>query len=86
MFGLRGATWVFYSWFIAGVRGLNLSLHGLAGFEAGMLMEARWNVGDAKNLMLHADNTWSGPGGWLETINWAVHPRGGSHRRSPSRL
>lgn len=47
-FGPPGATWVFYSWFVAGVVGLNLSLYGLAGVEAGMLMEPAWQVGDAR--------------------------------------
>jgi hypothetical protein len=39
-FGPSGAKWVFYSWFVAGAIGLNLSLYGLAGAEAGMLMES----------------------------------------------
>jgi hypothetical protein len=86
MFGLRGATWVFYSWFVAGVLGLSLSLYGLAGVEASMLMEPTWNVGDATRLMLHADNTWSGPGGWLKMLKWNLGTRSGGHRRSPSRL
>jgi len=62
-FGPPGAKWVFYSWFVARVIGLSLSLYGLAGAEAGMLMEQTWRVQDAMRLMLHADNTWSGPGG-----------------------
>lgn len=47
VFGPPGATWVFYSWFIAGVVGLNLSLYGLAGVEAAMLMDPIWEVHDA---------------------------------------
>ncbi|KAF2625091.1 hypothetical protein BU25DRAFT_460571 [Macroventuria anomochaeta] len=42
-FGSPGATWVFYSWFAAGVVGLNFNLYGLAGVEAAMLMEPAWN-------------------------------------------
>jgi hypothetical protein len=86
IFGKRGATWIFYSWFVAGVLGLTLSLYGLTGVEASMLMEPTWNVGDATRLMLHADNTWSGPGGWLKTIKWTVGSRSGGRRRSPSWL
>jgi hypothetical protein len=86
LFGRRGATWIYYSWFIAGVIGLSLSLYGLSGVEAGMLMEPAWNVGDATRLMLHADKTWGGPGGWLRTIKWALDTRGGNRRRSPSWL
>ncbi|KAF2824405.1 hypothetical protein CC86DRAFT_371750 [Ophiobolus disseminans] len=84
-FGKQGATWIFYSWFVAGVLGLSLSLYGLAGVEASMLME--WSVGDATRLMLHADTTWSGPGGWLKTIKWAMSSRSGVRcRRSPAFL
>ncbi|KAI4650953.1 hypothetical protein J4E93_003310 [Alternaria ventricosa] len=74
-FGPQGAKWVFYSWFVAGVIGLSLSLYGLAGAEAGMLMERNWRVQDAMRLMLHADNTWSGPGGWMKAFKWAVQMR-----------
>ncbi|KAF1357278.1 hypothetical protein EJ07DRAFT_167746 [Lizonia empirigonia] len=49
-FGPPGAKWVFYSWFIAGIIGLSLSLYGLAGAEAGMLMERTWKVDDATPL------------------------------------
>lgn len=48
-----------------------------------MLMEPMWNVGDATRLMLHAGNTWSGPGGWLKTMKWAILPRKGQPRRLP---
>lgn len=85
-FGKRGAIWSFYSWFVAGVLDLSLSLYGLTGVDASMLMEPTWNVGDATRLMLHADNTWSGPGGWLRTIKWAIGSRSGGRCRSPSWL
>jgi hypothetical protein len=86
-FGPPGATWVFYSWFVAGVVGLNLSLYGLAGVEAAMLMEPAWNVGDAMRLMMHADRTWSGPGGWLKMLNWIAQTRrAGAQPKFPGRL
>lgn len=86
-FGPPGAIYVFYSWFIAGVVGLNLSLYGLAGVEAAMLMEPAWNVGDAMRLMMHADRTWSGPGGWLKMLNWiAEKPTFGAQRKFPGHL
>jgi hypothetical protein len=69
-FGPIGAKWIFYSWFVVGVIGLNLSLYGLEGVEAAMLMEPGWSVGDGMKLMMHADKTWSGPGGWMKTIKW----------------
>ncbi|KAI4678489.1 uncharacterized protein J4E84_008745 [Alternaria hordeiaustralica] len=87
-FGPPGAKWVFYSWFVAGVIGLSLSLYGLAGAEAGMLMERTWRVEDAMRLMLHADNTWSGPGGWMKAIKWVVQIRRkrNQHSKLPSPL
>ncbi|KAF3049529.1 hypothetical protein E8E11_009958 [Didymella keratinophila] len=86
-FGPPGATWVFYSWFVAGVIGLNLSMYGLAGIEAAMLMEPRWNVGDAMRLMMHADSTWSGPGGWMKTMKWIFQTRkAGVRQRHPGKL
>jgi hypothetical protein len=87
-FGPPGAKWVFYSWFVAGVIGLSLSLYGLAGAEAGMLMERTWRVEDAMRLMLHADNTWSGPGGWAKALKWCVQVRRvrNQHSKLPSRL
>jgi hypothetical protein len=86
-FGPPGATWVFYSWFVAGVIGLNLSMYGLAGVEVAMLMEPRWNVGNAMRLMMHADSTWSGPGGWMKTLKWIVEThRAGAWQRHPGKL
>jgi hypothetical protein len=87
-FRQQGTTWIFYSWFVEGVLGLAFSLYGLAGVEACMLMEPTWNVGNATKLMLHADKTWSGPGGWLKTFKWALGSRmdGRRYRRLPSGL
>lgn len=86
-FGPPGATWVFYSWFVAGVIGLNLSMYGLAGVEAAMLMEPRWSVGDAMRLMMHADSTWSGPGGWMKTMKWVFQTKKGvGQQRYPGKL
>lgn len=87
-FGPPGAKWIFYCWFVAGVIGLNLSLYGLAGAEAGMLMEPMWKVTDAMRLMLHADQTWSGPGGWFKAIRWTAQMRKNKNEQSrfPGRL
>jgi len=86
LYGPRGAKWVFYSWFVIGVIGLALGVYSLSGVEAGMLMEPAWNVGDASRLMLHADKTWSGPGGWLKAIKWSGYTGNGSQRKSPPGL
>ncbi|KAF2726969.1 hypothetical protein EJ04DRAFT_570794 [Polyplosphaeria fusca] len=86
-FGPPGATWVFYSWFVAGVVGLNLSLYGIAGVEAAMLMEPAWGAGDAMRLMMHADSSWSGPAGWLRTARRLVRLKRASGRsKMPGKL
>jgi hypothetical protein len=86
-FGPPGAKWVFYSWFLVGVIGLNLSLYGMEGVEAGMLMEPAWRLRDGMRLMMHADKSWSGPGGWMKMIkwNWKIVRKGGRFQ-PPARL
>ncbi|KAK5559818.1 hypothetical protein LTR46_001567 [Exophiala xenobiotica] len=45
--------------------GIGLSKYGLAGVEAGMLMDKRWAAKNAMQLMSHCEKTWSGPSGWF---------------------
>ena len=74
--GPPGASLIFYAWFIIGVLGLNLSLYGLKGVEAGMLMGMTPDARVPKTLMAydkHASGTWSGPDGWIKTVNRLVH-------------
>jgi hypothetical protein len=70
--GPPGASLVFYAWFIIGVLGLNLSLYGMKGVEAGMLMGMTPDARVPKTLMAYdkyASGTWSGPDGWIKTVN-----------------
>jgi hypothetical protein len=53
--GPRGGRWVYYSWFILSAVGINLSKYGLAGVEAGMLMDRRWMAQNAMQLTMHCD-------------------------------
>lgn len=53
--GVRGGRWVYYSWFILSAVGINLSKYGLAGVEAGMLMNRRWAARNAMQLIMHCD-------------------------------
>ncbi|KKZ68108.1 hypothetical protein EMCG_06218 [[Emmonsia] crescens] len=92
--GPGGANFAFWSWFLIGVFGLNLSKYGLIGTEAGMLMHNRpLGPKDALQLMMHADRTWSGPSGWLKILRksmflWKKNGMSGQHARdhAPSRL
>jgi hypothetical protein len=65
---VRDETWIFYSWFLAGVFGLNLSKYGLVGIEAAMLQERLWQADNAMTLMMHSGSTWSGPSGWYNSL------------------
>jgi len=84
--GPPGALYVNYSWFLAGVVGINLSMYGLAGVEAALLMHPAWAPRDALALIMHTDATWSGPGGWLLTLKRIVALPSDRHSRWPSRL
>jgi len=63
--GLPGVLTMFYLWFVISTIGLNISVHGLAGVEASMLMEPHCGASDAMQFLMHSDRTWSSPGGWL---------------------
>ncbi|KAK2797548.1 hypothetical protein FQN50_009143 [Emmonsiellopsis sp. PD_5] len=63
-YGLTDENWIYYSWFIVGVFGLNASKYGLVGAEASMLHSRTWQVKSAMQLLFHSGSTWSGPGGW----------------------
>lgn len=66
--GPPGASLVFYAWFIIGVFGLSLGEYGLAGSEGGMMMAPSGRTRHAGHVLLHADKTWTGLGGWSRAI------------------
>ena len=68
----RDGTWVYYSWFVVGVFGLNISRYGLVGVEAAMLQVSFWAPKSAMRLLMHSGSTWAGPGGWMKCIQRAV--------------
>jgi hypothetical protein len=68
-YGHRNARWVYYSWFVVGVFGLNISKYGLAGVEASMLHERPWQVHDGMVLLMHSGQSWAGFSGWAKCLN-----------------
>ncbi|KAK2734020.1 hypothetical protein FQN57_001889 [Myotisia sp. PD_48] len=68
VYGHRNASWVFYSWFVVGVFGLNVSKYGLAGVEAAMLQTSFWGVDNTMALLMHNEKSWSGPSGWARAL------------------
>lgn len=75
-YGHRNATWVYYSWFVVGVFGLNVSRYGLAGVEAAMLQDPFWKVDNAMALMMHSEKGWSGFSGWNRVIKRLIKRKG----------
>ncbi|KAK2800119.1 hypothetical protein FQN51_006360 [Onygenales sp. PD_10] len=65
-YGLPNENWIHYAWFVVGVFGLNFSKYGLLGLEASMLHDRRWQAKNTMALLMHCENFWSGPGGWLK--------------------
>ncbi|EGX44395.1 hypothetical protein AOL_s00193g123 [Orbilia oligospora ATCC 24927] len=62
--------WIFYAWFAVATFGLNWSKDGLAGIEVAMLRTPYWQARNDTVLMMHMQNHWGGPAGW---IHWALH-------------
>lgn len=90
-FGGTGSRTVFYSWFILGVIGLDLSEYGLLGVEASLLMTTFWAAPDAWHVILHGDHSWSGLEGWWQALRShfreaTAKPRHLRDKRAPGRL
>ncbi|KIW09903.1 hypothetical protein PV08_11679 [Exophiala spinifera] len=64
--GPPAGLWAYYIWFVVSAVGIGMSKYGLAGIEAALLMDPRWAPGNAMQLMIHCDRTWSGPAGWVQ--------------------
>ncbi|CAM1509151.1 Fc.00g028900.m01.CDS01 [Cosmosporella sp. VM-42] len=67
-YGWKNEIWLFYSWFLLGVFGLEWSKHGLVGVEAAMLQRPFWKAPNVATLLFHSEASWSGPGGWLKCL------------------
>ncbi|KAL3481234.1 hypothetical protein BJX99DRAFT_253891 [Aspergillus californicus] len=80
-YGHRNALWVYYSWFVVGVFGLGVSKYGLAGIEAAMLQDGYWHARNAVILLMHGDQSWSGPGGWIRCLGILGRKKGSPANR-----
>ena len=67
-YGAKNGYLLFYLWFIICIVGIGLGEYGLSGAEAGMVTSPLWKPRHTGVLMLQADKTWSGPGGWLKAM------------------
>ncbi|KAM5443192.1 hypothetical protein MferCBS31731_001509 [Microsporum ferrugineum] len=79
--GFPGEVWLYYSWFVVGVFGLNLSRYALLGIEAAMLQDNFWQVNNAMALLMHCGASWSGPIGWITALRgaWMEEYRSAHH-------
>lgn len=80
-FGRPGGRLVFYSWFIIGVIGLDLSRYGLLEAEAAMLEQPWWEAPDLVALFQHSNKTWGDPSGWKRSLTRMIsRKRRDTHR------
>ncbi|KAK4450872.1 hypothetical protein QBC34DRAFT_484144 [Podospora aff. communis PSN243] len=57
--------YIWWSWFVIGALGLNVSNYVLAGIEAGMLASPRFQGLDFHQICMHKDRSWSRISGWV---------------------
>ncbi|OIW33615.1 hypothetical protein CONLIGDRAFT_696198 [Coniochaeta ligniaria NRRL 30616] len=74
---------IWWSWFILGAIGLNVSTYALAGVEAGMLMMHPGRAPTAAELQTHKDKSWSKLSGWANVIRRLLPSKHGN-RSAPS--
>ncbi|RYP67417.1 hypothetical protein DL771_007248 [Monosporascus sp. 5C6A] len=58
--------YIWWSWFIIGAIGLNVSTYVLADAEAGMLTTPRFGALTTDRLSMHKDESWSKISGWVD--------------------
>lgn len=83
-FGRPGGQFIFYSWFVLAVVGLDIGEYGLVGVETSMLMKKFWAAPNASHIMRHGEHTWTGLGGWMSTLKAFVMKR--NHTNAPTKL
>jgi hypothetical protein len=68
MYGNMNQLGFFYAWFIIGVLALDWSSSGLTSEETAMLGTPLFAAPHLVGLMAHGERTWSGPSGWLRSL------------------
>lgn len=66
---------MWWSWFIIGALGLNVSTYVLAGVEAGMLTTKRFGALSTDQIQMHQDSSWSKVNGWVRMVRRMVAGR-----------
>ncbi|KAL6245668.1 hypothetical protein RBB50_007667 [Rhinocladiella similis] len=61
-------TYIWWSWFVIGALGLNVSTYVLAGVEAGMLMTRRSGALTTHQVDMHKDKSWSKISDWIKVL------------------
>ena len=83
---MTGSRTVYYSWFVLGVIGLDLSEYSLLGVEASMLMTTFWGARNAWQVIQHGDHSWSGLDGWIDAIRRLLRGFTENRKDTPNRL
>ncbi|KAH8748318.1 hypothetical protein BGZ57DRAFT_916017 [Hyaloscypha finlandica] len=76
---IHNGTYIWWSWFVIGALGLNLSNYSLAGVEAGMLRSDHFQVSESQ-LAWHTDKSWSTLGAWSIMFRAIANLRTGEKR------
>jgi hypothetical protein len=74
-----------WSWFIIGAIGLNISNYSLAGVESGVLMYQGVKLSE-RQFVWHMDKSWSTSGGWWKFVLALVYWRSKKRDAMPSFL
>ncbi|KAL2194975.1 hypothetical protein P885DRAFT_62666 [Corynascus similis CBS 632.67] len=78
------ARYIWWSWFIIGALGLNVSTYVLAGVEAGLLTSKRFNTLPTEQIQMHKDKSWSKITGWWATGRMLATKKGNTRVLSPA--
>ncbi|KAK4446650.1 hypothetical protein QBC34DRAFT_411112 [Podospora aff. communis PSN243] len=67
--------YIWWSWFVVGALGLNVSKYVLAGVEAGILSTPRYSVFVVAQISLHKDQSWAKASRWGVEIKRRIRKR-----------
>jgi hypothetical protein len=75
---LPDGRYVWWSWFIIGAIGLNVSDYCIGGIHAGLLMSPRFRALSQDQIIVHKDRSWSKLSGWKHVARKVFMKKGGA--------
>jgi hypothetical protein len=84
---IPNGLYVWWSWFVIGAIGMNISNYTLAAVEAGMMMDRRFRPESVEQIVAHRDMPWSTLHSWVDVGAEIYHRLMPSNdQRKPPRL